>query len=160
MKRLRLNPEYLRRHLFCVLVFLGLAGWFGYDGFVRYPATDAAVLFEAIEKVRPEAEMPPEALEAFKLQKIRTQYGFAFVTFAVALVVALRLGGSAAFDFAWDGESFVTGGRRYVYADIVSVDRRAWEKQGILGLQLKDGRRVRLDAWHHLGVDEFQEQLG
>ena len=71
--KLKLNGEYAGRHLFVTLLMVGLCGWFGYDGFVRYPATPAAELYKSIE-----GSDAPDGfdLEAFKAQKTKTQYGF------------------------------------------------------------------------------------
>ena len=90
--KLKLNGEYAGRHLFVTLLMVGLCGWFGYDGFVRYPATPAAVLYKSIE-----GSDAPDGfdLEAFKAQKTKTQYGFTFLTLFVALVVGSRLAKSA-----------------------------------------------------------------
>ena len=49
MQRLKLNPEYARRHLFVTLLMVALGCWFGYDGFIGYPATPAAELYKSIE---------------------------------------------------------------------------------------------------------------
>ena len=48
--KLKINSEYATRHLFVTLLMIGLGGWFGYDGFVRYPATSADALYRSIEK--------------------------------------------------------------------------------------------------------------
>ena len=151
MTRLRLNPEYARRHLFVTLLMIGLGCWFGYDGFVGYPATPAAELYKSIEK-----SDAPEGfdLEAFKRQKIGTQYGFTILAFFAAAVVGSRLMNSRRFNFAFDDDAFVYRGRRHPLASIKKVDRSKWEKKGIVKV---DG--ITLDAWHHLGVKEFVEKL-
>lgn len=151
MTKLKLNPEYAKRHLFVTLLMVGLCCWFGYDGFVRYPATPAAELYRSIEK-----SDAPEGfdLEAFKKQKTQTQYGFTVLAFAVALLVGGRLYGSCKFDFAFDDEGYVCKGVRRAYADIRKIDRSLWKKKGIIKI---DG--ITLDAWHHLGVKEFVAKL-
>jgi len=149
--KLTLNREYAMRHLFVTLLMIGLGGWFGYDGFVRYPATPAAELYKSIE-----GSDAPEGfdLEAFKVQKTKTQYGFTILAFFVALVVGSRLHKSYAFDFSFDDEGFVYRGRRHTYDAVKKVDRSQWEKKGIL---VVDG--ITLDSWHHIGVKEFAEKL-
>ena len=151
MTRLRLNPEYAKRHLFVTLLMLALGCWFGYDGFVGYPATPAAELYKSIEK-----SDAPEGfdLEAFKKQKIGTQYGFTIIAFFVAAVVGSRLMKSKRFEFAYDDEAYVYRGKRHALSSIKNVDRSKWEKKGIVKV---DG--ITLDAWHHLGVREFVEKL-
>lgn len=154
--KLTLNKEYAQRHLFVALLLAGLSCWFGYDGFVKYPATDAAALYREIEKSEP----PPQYdLEKFKAQKTQTQYGFTLLTLLAALVVGTRLYRSYAFDFSFDDTGFAVKGRRYALSDIASVDRRRWQAKGILVLSLADGRKVQLDAWHHVGVKDFAAKL-
>ena len=150
--KLKLNTEYATRHLFVTLLMLGLCGWFGYDGFVRYPATPAAELYKSIEGSDAPAGFN---LEAFKVQKTQTQYGFTILCFLAALIVGTRLYGSYAFEFEFDDEGFVYKGKRRAYSDIKKVDRSKWEKKGIVKV---DG--ITLDAWHHVGVKEFVEKLG
>ena len=151
MTRLRLNSEYAMRHLFVTLLMVGLCCWFGYDGFVRYPATPAAELYKSIE-----GSDAPDGfdLEAFKKQKTQTQYGFTILSLFVALVVGSRLAKSARFQFEFDDEGYVFRGRRHAYSDIKTVDRSKWEKKGIVKVN-----GITLDSWHHLGVKEFVAKL-
>ena len=130
---------------------IGLGGWFGYDGFIGYPATPAAELYRSIE-----GSDAPEGfdLEAFKKQKIGTQYGFTILAFFVAAVVGSRLAKSKRFKFGYTDDYYVYRGRRHLVSEIKTVDRSNWEKKGIIKF---DG--ITLDAWHHLGVKEFVEKL-
>ncbi len=153
--KLKLNREYARNHLFVTVLMAGLGLWFAYDGVVRYPATPAAALYERIEKVAPD---PSYDVEAFKRQKIQTQYGFAFLALLTSAVVGLRLLRSARFDFAFDDDGFACGGARFSYADVTAVDDRQWEKKGISRVTAR-GRVFTLDAWHHEGVKEFHEKI-
>ena len=151
MTRLKLNPEYAKRHLFVTLLMVGLGCWFGYDGFVRYPATPAAELYRSIEK----SDAPEDYdLEAFKKQKIGTQYGFMILAFFSAAVVGSRLMRNRRFKFGYTDDFYVYHGRRHPISEIKTVDRSKWEKKGIIGI---DG--IWLDSWHHLGVKEFVEKL-
>ena len=151
MTRLKLNPEYAKRHLFVTLLMVGLGGWFGYDGFVGYPATPAAELYKSIEK-----SDAPEGydLEEFKRQKIGTQYGFMILAFFAAAVVGSRLMRHRRFKFGYTDDFYVYRGRRHLISKIKAIDRSKWEKKGIVNV---DG--ITLDAWHHLGVKEFVEKL-
>ena len=149
--KLKLNGEYAGRHLFVTLLMVGLCGWFGYDGFVRSPATPAAALYKSIEGSDAPAGFD---LEAFKAQKTKTQYGFTFLTLFVALVVGSRLAKSARFQFEFDDEGYVYRGRRHAYSDIKKVDRSKWEKKGIIKVN-----GIELDSWHHRGVKELVEKL-
>jgi len=155
---LTINREFLRRHLFVVVVFAGMGAWFGYDGFVRYPSMSATALYASIEGAQPSPEMPEAKLQAFKAQKTATQRGLCGALELAALVVALHLLAVARFRFSFDDGGFVWNGKRRVFADIRSVDRTKWEKKGILRLVLADGI-VKLDAWHHAGVDAFEKLL-
>lgn len=149
--KLKLNPEYARRHLFVTLLMIGLGCWFGYDGFVGYPATPAAELYKSIEK-----RDAPEGLdlESFKKQKVGTQYGFTILAFLAAAVVGSRLSKSARLKFEFDDTGYVYRGKRRAFAAVKSVDRSRWEKKGVVRV---DG--IELDSWHHLGVDEFVAKL-
>jgi len=149
--KLTLNREYAMRHLFVALLMTGLCGWFGYDGFVRYPATPAAELYRTIEGAEAPAGFD---LEAFKRQKTKTQYGFTLLSGLVALIVGLRLFKSYKFDFEFDDGGFVCKGRRRAYSDVKNVDRSKWTTKGIVKV---DG--IALDAWHHVGVKEFAAKL-
>lgn len=149
--KLKLNPEYAKRHLFVTLLMAGLCGWFGYDGLVRYPATPAAELYRSIE-----GSEAPEGfnLEAFKRQKIQTQYGFSLLCALAAVIVGSRLYAAYRLDFEFDETGFVHQGKRRAFAEVKRVNRSQWKKQGIIRV---DG--IVLDSWHHLGVEDFVQRL-
>lgn len=156
--KLKPNKEYAARHLFVTVVMAALSCWFGFDAVVRYPATPARELYVSIESAE-----PPEGfdLDAFKEQKIRTQYGFAFLTLLAAAIVGVRLWNSWTFDFSFDAEGFEIDGKKYPYSAMKAVDARKWEKVGIVRFAVVDGKRIRrvaLDSWHHSGVREFVAQ--
>lgn len=155
---LNINKEFLRRHLFVVVVFAGMGAWFGYDGFVRYPSMPAAALYASIEGVEPPPEMPEEKLQSFKSQKTAAQRGLCGALVLAALLVGVHLLSVSRFRFSFDDEGFSWKERRYSFGDITSVDRTKWEKKGILVLKLADGS-VTLDAWHHVGVGEFEKRI-
>lgn len=157
--KLTLNKEFLRRHLFAIVILTGMGVWFGYDGFVTYPNMPAAKLYESIEKSAPPPSMTDAKLEAFKVQKIQSQYGFCFALLFVAAIVGLHLLAVSRLQFAFDDDGFSWKGKRYSFGDIKSVDRSKWTKKGILKLTLADGT-VTLDSWHHVGVTEFEKKLG
>lgn len=157
--KLSLNKEYAVRHLGVAVLFLGLAGWFGYDGLVGYPSQTAHDIYVSIEKSE-----PPEGtdLEGFKAQKIKAQYGFAAIFAAISLVVGLRLWRSWKSTLEWDDEKMLgslTGGKPLAFADVERVDERRWANKGILVLHADDGRRVTLDAWHHTGVEDLAKRF-
>ena len=156
--KLTLNPEYARNHLFVTVLMAGLAAWFAFDGFVKYPSTPARDLYAKIEGSQPPEAMTDLQLEAFKAQKTKTQHGFAFLAFAAAAVVGLRLLGSARLRLEFDDDGFTLGGRRVPYSDVTSVDDRQWERKGISKVHFKGGIAV-IDAWHHRGAKEFHEKL-
>ena len=156
MKRIKLNPEFFYRHLAVCLLMFGMSCWFGYDGFVAYPRTPAAELYEKIESSK-----PPEGfqLEAFKRQKIQSQYGFTALCLLASALIGLNLASVASFHFEFDDSGFVWRGKKLSLSDIKSVDRSQWKKKGIVKLLLADNSRVTLDAWHHLGVKDFEKLL-
>jgi len=152
---LTLNKEFARRHLFVAVLMAGLGCWFGYDGFVGYPRTEASVLYKSIEG----SEAPTGYnLEAFKAQKIKTQYGFTFLAFLAAAVIGGHLWVVSKFLFSFDDEGFEVDGKRHGYGDIANVDRSLWDKKGIVTIS-GEGFKVRLDAWHHVGVKDFAAKL-
>lgn len=146
-----LNGEFALRHLFVAVLMAVLGAWFGYDGFVGYPSTPAAELYEKIE-----GSAPPEGfdVESFKAQKIKTQYGFTLLAFLAALAVGGHLCAVSRFSFEFDDEGYSVRGRRRSWKDVAHVDRGAWEKKGIVKV---DG--VKFDSWHHLAVREFEAKL-
>ncbi len=156
--KLRLNPDFARRYAAVALLFFGMGGWFGYDGLVRYPRTGAAALYEEIEKAPPGPEWTPEALDGFKRQKIQSQLGLMAALWAAAAVVAFVLWRAWRFDFAFDDEGFCWQGRRFGMKAVRAVDWRQWRRKGIV-IIFVEGRPVRLDAWHHQGVDAFAAKL-
>ena len=158
MKKIELNREYAMRHLLAAAVFVALGCWFGYDGFVRSPAADAAALYESIEKAPPPADMSQAKLDAFKAQKTKTQFVLAIVTLGAALLVALHLLSVAGFKFAFDDDGFVLRGKRFAWSDVKNVDESLWEKKSVLRIS-GDGWGATLDAWHHVGVKELRERL-
>lgn len=153
--KLTLNPEYARNHLFVVILMAGLGCWFGYDAFVRYPATPAHDLYVSIEKAEPPAGFD---LTSFKAQKVKTQYGFTFLSLLASLVIAVRLQKSRALSFEFEEDGFSHAGKRYAYNDIGSVDDSLWEKKNIVKIAVK-GEKITLDGWHHRGVKEFYEKI-
>ena len=156
MKKLKLNPEFFRRHFAVCLLMVGLGCWFGYDGLVSYPKTPAAELYEKIEKAKAPEGYP---LEAFKRQKIKSQYGFAVLCLVAAALIGINISAAAFFRFEYDEKSFVYDGRRRMLGEVKLVDRSQWKKKGILKLVLEDGTKVVLDAWHHLGVKDFEKMV-
>ena len=148
MKNFKLNPDFARRYCFVALLFAGMGGWFGYDGLITYPNTEAAALYESIEKSPPPQEMGAEQLEAFKRQKIQSQYGLSCVLFVASIWVAIILFKAWKFDF-----DPAKAGK------IIAVDRAKWETKGIIVLTTEMYGKVTLDSFHHLGVTEYEKQL-
>jgi len=155
---LTINKEFLKRHLFTVVVFAGMGAWFGYDGFVRYPDMPAAALYSSIESAQPPPEMAEEKLQSFKAEKIRRQREFCAILMLAALLVGIHAFAISRLKFSFDDDGFAWNGKRYSFGEVKSVDRSRWEKKGILKLAIPDGN-VTLDAWHHTGVAEFEKRL-
>lgn len=153
--KLAINREFLARHLFAFAVFAALGGWFGYDGFVRYPAADARGLYVSIEKSEPQ---PETDLEGFKRGKVATQRIFALLAALAAAGVGLHLLAVARFSLEWDEEGFVHRGVRRAWADVKSVDESKWGGKGIVRIS-GEGWSLGLDAWHHTGVKDFFKKV-
>ena len=152
---LKLNREFAMRHLGVAILFAALTCWFGYDGLVRYPSLSAHDIYVSIEKSEPGEGAD---LEAFKQQKIKTQHGFALLCLLASAVVALGVLRNKRRTLAWDDKEMcgtLTGGRPLAFSDIVGVEDVQWARKGIIVFLAKDGRRVKLDAWHHAGVEEL-----
>lgn len=139
MTRLKVNPEFFRRHLFVTVLMAGLGGWFGYDGFVKYPSESDEFF----------ASRHLERETATERQK-----QFMALSLLASLAVGLHLLKICRFSFAFDDEGFEYKGVRRSYSEIADVDRSLWEKKGILKV---DG--IVLDSWHHLGVKEFAAKV-
>lgn len=153
---LKVNLEYALRHTFVVIVFLGLATWFGYDGLVTYPRTDAAILYEKIE-----GEKPGEGvqLESFKQQKIKTQNSFSFACGLVGLIVLLRLLATIRRRrITFDDQQVNWNGQVFSYSDITAVRDDKWETSQICVLDVK-GKRFVIDGWHYVGADQLREKV-
>ena len=156
---LKLNREFAMRHLGVAILFVALAGWFGYDGLVRYPSLPAHDIYVSIEKSEPREGTD---LEAFKQQKIKTQHGFALLTLLASAVIALGVLRSRRSTLTWDDREMcgtLTGGRPLAFSDIAGVEDGQWARKGIIVFVAKDGRRVKLDSWHHTGVDELVAKI-
>ncbi len=157
--KLQLNREFATRHLGVAALMLALSLWFAYDGFIAYPATSGHDLYVKIEKSEPPAGFD---LEAFKTQKIQTQYGFTLFTLLVSGIIAAGVLRNHRRTLEWDDERMtgtLTQNKPLAFAEIKTVDTRRWDNKGILVLHAQDGRRVTLDAWHHTGVEELAKKL-
>lgn len=153
--KLTLNREFLKRHFFALAVFLLMSGWFGYDAFVRYPATSAHDLYVSIEGSEPSAGVD---LADFKAQKVSIQYVLTALTFLAGASVGLHLLLLARFSFSFDEDGFTRAGVKRPYSAIETVDTTAWERKGILVISGKSWK-IKLDSWHHAGVKDFYEKI-
>lgn len=141
--RLELNPEFAVRHLGVALLMLALGGWFGYDGFVRYPQTDAATLYAEAHGGEKPADL--EQAEKFKASAIPRQKQFMALALAFSVLLAANVFRLWRKEYDLDGE-------------ITDVDWKDWKKKGIVRFKA-NGRKTTLDAWHHKGVKEIAEKL-
>ena len=156
MKKLTPNREFVLRHLFSIVVFLGLGGWFAADAFVRYPATPARDLYASIEKREPAEDTDAATLEAFKRQKISTQKLLALLTLSAGVAASLHLAFAASARFAFDTGGFILRGQRHSWEEVRSADFSRWESKRVAVLR-GDGWKFTLDAWHHDGAAEARE---
>lgn len=142
--RLKLNKEFAVRHLAVALLMAALGGWFAYDGYVKYPAMDAATLYR--EAHGGEDAATPEQAEKFKANAVPRQKQFMALAWGFAAFLAANV--------------FMLWRREYeLEGEITDVDRRDWDKKGIIRFKV-NGRKVALDAWHHEGVRELVSRLG
>jgi len=154
--KLKPNREFLLRHLFVALLMFGMACWFGYDGYVKYPSMTPGELYEYIEK-----SPAPDAAAAQRVyaNAIPRQKQFMCLAFLASFIIAAHLWYSTKLKFSFDDSGFEFSLKRYSYNDIKSVDDSQWKKNTITRLMLADGKRVKLDAWHLAGVKEFHERI-
>lgn len=132
--KLTLNREYALRHLGAAALFAGLAGWFLYDAVFVYP------------------HLPADGAHH---TTVEFQYTFAALLAAAAAVVALRVWANRRRVVEWDDEKMWgpgTGNVETPFTDVAGVEDAQWARKGIIVLVTKDGRRIKLDAWHHAGV--------
>jgi len=139
--KLTLNREYATRHLGVAALFLGLAGWFLYDAVFVYPNLPA---------------------DGEHHTTVEFQYSFAALLAFAAIVIAGRVWANWRTRIVeWD-ETRMWGpgvGAPLAFSEIVGVEDARWEKKGIIVFLARDGRRVKLDAWHHAGVRELAAQI-
>lgn len=155
MKKFTLNREFFLRHLGVALLMAGLGCWFIYDGAVAYPKMDAV---EFCERHHKSLENP----EREKTDAIKRQYQFASIAFIASLAIACHLLKVRGESLEWDDEKMrgsLTFTKDAFFKDVKSVDRRHWDKKGILVVTMDDGRKITLDAWHHPEVRELSAKL-
>ena len=156
--KLQLNREYAMRHLGVAVLFLGLCGWFLYDGAITYPKMDDAEFSEQILHGRDRQG----DFDKLKREAINRQYQFAGICGIASLLIALGVGRCRLQTLEWDDEKMcgsLTGGKPLAFSDVSGVDDRRWEKKGILVVYANDGRRFTLDTWHHSGAKELAEKI-
>ena len=139
--KLTLNREYAVRHLGVAALFAGLAGWFLYDAVFVYPYLPA---------------------DGAHRTTVEFQYSFAALLATAAFCIALRVWTNARRVVEWDDGKLWgpgVGGTAIPFSDIVGVEDAQWARKGIIVLVTKDGRRIKLDAWHHAGVKALVEKL-
>ena len=139
MKKLKVNPEFFKRHLFVTVLMFALGCWFGYDGFVTYPAAD--------DKYIEERHLVRETATERQKQ-------FMVLAFLASAAVGFHLWKVVSFWVEYDGEGFVYNGEKHLYKDVKTVDRSQWEKKSIVKV---DG--IVFDAWHHIGVKDIEKNL-
>jgi len=139
--KISLNKEYAIRHLGVAALFTGLSLWFLYDAIFVYPN---------------------QVADGTHHTTVEFQYSAAAVLAIFAFVVAFRVFLNWRATLAWDDEQMtgtLTCNAPLRFADIDRLDVGKWEPKQILVVHAKDGRRVTLDAWHHVGANELAEKL-
>ena len=139
--KISLNKEYAIRHLGVAALFTGLSLWFLYDAIFVYPN---------------------QVADGTHHTTVEFQYSAAAALAIFAIVVAFRVFLNWRATLAWDDEQMVgtlTCNAPLKFDDIDRLDSEKWEPRQILVVHAKDGRRVTLDAWHHVGARELAEKL-
>ena len=98
--KLQLNREYAMRHLGVAVLFLGLCGWFLYDGTITYPNMDDTTFSEQILHGRDRQG----DFDKLKQEAINRQYQFAGICGIAALLIALGVGRCRLQTLEWDDE--------------------------------------------------------
>ena len=139
--KISLNKEYAIRHLGVAALFTGLSLYFLYDAIFVYPYLPA---------------------DGEHHTTVEFQYSAAAALAIFAFVVAFRVFLNWRATLAWDDEQMcgtLTCNAPLRFDDIDRLDSEKWEPKQILVVHAKDGRRVTLDAWHHVGARELAEKL-
>lgn len=87
-----------------------------------------------------------------KLKGQFIQAGVTLLLAALAFAAVLSKRGTVyvADESGLSGTGF--GGTPIPWDAVASVDWAKWDEKGIIGLELKDGRRFKLDGWHYAGM--------
>lgn len=169
--RAEFQTNYLYRYLIMALVCLGGAAWFGYDGFIGYPAKlPAAEAYDELRKIEDpvkretdwtklveqngwDAATPSKTAEKIRAD-IQGQY--------VYMVLGLLAGIPAVLYFlscrgSWV-ESTETGltsswGQTVDFAKVTELDKRKWAKKGIAKAHYEDNGQKKVFVF-----DDFKYQ--
>jgi len=155
--KLTINREFLGRHLFALVVLAGMGCWFGYDGYVKYPSKTPMELYA--EAHNGEQAKDEAVARKFYDEAVPRQKEFMALCLVAATLVGLHLLAIVRTKVEFDDDGFTWNGRRYAYGDVKATDRSKWSKKGIAVVELKDGRKLKLDSWHHMGVDMMMQKM-
>lgn len=129
-------------------------------GELRVPENvpDSAVRYEAQSRQLRELF----GADVYSPHDLQSQSVQAVITFLAGVLAWLSLGLKARRRFVADerglrGSGF--GGGTVEYGAVASVDWSKWDEKGIVGLVLKDGRRVVLDGWHFAGMTGVVDEI-
>lgn len=98
----------------------------------------------------------------YSAHDLQGQFVMAGITFLIAVVVLGGVARRARCCYQADERGIkggVIGGEARPYSDIELLEWELWDEKGIVGVQFKDGLKVRLDGWHHSGVVEIAALL-
>jgi hypothetical protein len=104
MMKLELNREFALRYLFVAVLMLGMGGWFGYDGYVKYPSMTATELYASHHGGKA-ADSEAAAIK-HQQQAIPRQKQFMTLCLVASALVALVLIKAARMRFSYDDEGF------------------------------------------------------
>ncbi len=163
------QTNYLYRYLIMALVCLGGAAWFGYDGFIGYPAKlPAAEAYEELTKIEDPVKRETDWTRLVEQngwetpsktsEKIRAEIQGQFVYMVVGLLAGIP---AVLYFFSCRGswiESTEAGlttswGQDVDFEKVTELDKRKWAKKGIAKAHYDDNGQKKVFVF-----DDFKYQ--
>jgi len=170
--KLTVNKEYKLRHLFAAAVFAAAGCWFFRDGLSAWPRENEkwrndpanaayVALWDAGETPQ---DAPPVQRPPYPPQKIRGQIFFGTALCGIAAFVVLMLAAESMKSLEWDPgtgtmKGSLTGGKTLDFRNVEKLDLSKWRGKRVARVVMADGRKIKLDAWHHAGAAELVRHL-
>jgi hypothetical protein len=160
--RAKISPVYLRKLALIAAACLGMAGWFLYDGLWTYPRQrERALEYQRLKTEKRLSEWKSLAAErGWPAEDPGKPIGHGEIIGQIAFTALLAPPGLLALlcmllaRNRWteltESGLRTSQGRQCQFDQIVTLDKRLWQKKGIAKLSYRDGRRTRrivLDDW-------------